>query len=375
MNIKSYFSASVEEALGRARRELGDEAMLLQSRKALPEARHLGEYEVVFGLGADARPPGEVSESPVPRHLAGEVAELKKQLDAMRRALTRSAFAPAQRLAPELTEIYALLAAHDVAPDLARDVVEAAAARAGCISGPLVRPPDAELWPRALAAEIEARVRVEPILGRTDTRPRMVALVGPPGAGKTTTLVKLAVNYGLACRRPVLLISMDTYRIAAAEQLRSYAAILGVGFLLLETATALAQTIEENQGKELILIDTPGCALAEVGGSDLAPFLSARDDIDTQLVLSSSMKSADLSRVIDAYEVFRTGRLLFTRLDETTASGSILNETVRTGKPLSFFATGQRIPEDLEAASSRKLTEMILGGCSTNVLARVSSAA
>src|SRR5690349_10348351 len=147
MNIKSYFSASVEEALGRARRELGDEAMLLQSRKALPEARHLGEYEVVFGLGADARPPGEDSESPVPRHLAGEVAELKKQLDAMRRALTRSAFAPAQRLAPELTEIYALLAAHDVAPDLARDVVEAAAARAGCISGPLVRPPDAGLWP------------------------------------------------------------------------------------------------------------------------------------------------------------------------------------------------------------------------------------
>lgn len=375
MKIKSYFSSSVEEALGRARRELGEEAMLVQSRKAPPEARHLGEYEVVFAVGAGesaARGPGELA---APQHLAGEVAELKKQLDAMRRALTRSAFAPAQRLAPELSEIYALLAAHEVAPDLARELVQGAAARSGWTDAPVGRPPDAETWPSALAQEIESRVRVEPAVGRAEARPRIVALIGPPGAGKTTTLVKLAVNYGLACRRPVLLLSMDTYRVAAAEQLRSYAAILGVGFQQLETATALAQAIEENQGKELILIDTPGCGLAEIDNSDLVPFLSSRDDIDTQLVLSSSMKSADLSRVIDAYAMFRPRRLLFTRLDETTASGTILNETMRTGRPLSFFATGQRIPEDLEAASAGKLTEMILGGCGTAALRRVSSAA
>ena len=375
MKIKSYFSSSVEEALGRARRELGDEAILVQSRKAPPEARHLGEYEVVFAAGAGdpaARGPGEPT---APHHLAGEVAELKRQLDAMRRALTRSAFAPAQHLAPELSEIYALLAAHEVAPDLAWELVQAAAARAGWTGVPVGHPSDAEIWPGALAQEIESRVRVEPVVGRADTRPRLLALIGPPGAGKTTTLVKLAVNYGLACRRPVLLLSMDTYRVAAAEQLRSYATILGVGFQQLETATALAQTIEENQGKELILIDTPGCNPAEMDSSDLVPFLSSRDDIDTQLVLSSSMKSADLSRVIDAYEIFRPGRLLFTRLDETTASGSILNEAVRTGKPLSFFATGQRIPEDLEVASVAKLTEVILGGRGASALRRVSSAA
>ncbi|HLK48195.1 MAG TPA: hypothetical protein VKT49_08675 [Bryobacteraceae bacterium] len=371
MKIKSYFSATVEEAIGRARRELGGEAVLLQSRKALADAHHLGEYEVVFASGAEELPP------PGTRPPAGEVAELKQQLDALRRALTRSAFAPAQWLgaAPELSESYGWLAAQDVAPDLARDIVQAAASRAGWMG--LARPPDgSDLWPARLAEEIESRIHADATIGRGDTRPRIIALVGPPGAGKTTTLVKLAVNYGLACRHPVLLVSLDTYRIAAAEQLRSYAAILGVGFQLAETAAALAQTIAENQGKELIFIDTPGCGPTEIeDGSELVRFLSSRPDIDTQLVLSSSMKSADLSRVIDEYEIYHPGRLLFTRLDETTACGSILNEAVRTGKPLSFFATGQRIPEDLEVASSGRLREMLLGGSGRNVLGRASSAA
>jgi len=163
----------------------------------------------------------------------------------------------------------------------------------------------------------------------------------------------------------VLLLSMDTYRVAAAEQLRAYAAILGVGFQVLETVPALAQAIEENRGKELIFIDTPGLGLGETADySRLGQFLSTRGDIDTQLVVSSSMKSADLSRVVDGFEVFRPQRLIFTKLDETGSFGPILNEAVRTGKPLSFFASGQRIPEDLEAATKRRLAELVLGGTS-----------
>ena len=184
-----------------------------------------------------------------------------------------------------------------------------------------------------------------------------------PGAGKTTTLVKLAVNYGLASRRPVLLLSADTYRVAAAEQLRSFATILGVGFQVVETVAALAQAIEENRGKELIFIDTPGLAAGDVADfAGLAQFLSTRSDIDSQMVVSSSMKSADLSRVVDSFEAFRPQRLIFTKLDETGSFGPIFNESVRTGKPLSFFATGQRVPEDLEAASPGRLAELILSG-------------
>ena len=112
---------------------------------------------------------------------------------------------------------------------------------------------------------------------------------------------------------------MDTYRVAAADQLRSYAAILGVGFQMLETVAALAQAIEENRGKELIFIDTPGWLRRHGSGRGLAHFLSTRGDIDTHLVLPASMKAADLARWwMRSKSCGR--RLLFTKLDETSST-------------------------------------------------------
>lgn len=369
MKIKSYYSRSVEIAIAEAREELGPEAMLVESRKAAPEARHLGEYEVIFALTSDSPPVRSKAVDPPPDQLSHDVATLKKELEGMRRAITRTAFAPPQWLggAPDSSEAYAILTANEVAPDLAREIVQSAESRSG--GGARLRvallkqPPDAVGYGRALAQELESRFTVKPSLGKTESGVRITALVGPPGAGKTTTLVKLAVAYGLACRRPVILISMDNHRIAAAEQLRSYAGILGVGFQLLETVSALAQSIEEHRGKDLILIDTPGLGFSELGdSSELARFLSTRPDIDTQLTLAASVKPVDLARMVDAYQVFKPQRLVFTKLDETTSFGPIFNEAVRTGMPLSFFATGQRIPEDLEEVTAGRLTGMILSG-------------
>ena len=380
MKIKSYYSRSVEDAIASARAELGPEAMLVNSRKAPIQTRHLGEYEVVFATLAPgeatadvpASSPETITSVPGMSHdrLSHEVADLKRELEGMRHVLTRTAYSPQQWAggSQDLSEAFAALSAAEVSPELAQEIVQAVGARLTPSRLPVSRTAqrtESAVFQRALAEEITARFSVEARLGRGPHAPHIIAMVGPPGGGKTTSLVKLAVNYGLAARRPVLLLSMDTYRVAAAEQLRSYAAILGVGFQVLETVGALAQTIEESRGKEFIFIDTPGLGFGDMEGAPgLAHFLSTREDIDTQLVLPASMKPADLTRMVNAFECMRPGRLLFTKLDETASFGPILSEAARTRKPLSFFATGQRIPEDLEAAVAARLVELMLGGFS-----------
>src|SRR5664279_3238829 len=382
MKIKSYYSRTVEDAMAAARQEMGPDAMLVNSRKAPPEVRHLGEYEVVFANVAGAEAPAEatlklqgersqaipLSQTPGSDRLSTEGAELKKELEGMRHAITRTAYAPAQWIgvSQDLSDAYAMLTAAELSAELAREIVQAAGDRLNGQRLPPGRPTpraDASAFQRALTEEISSRFTTEGTLGRGPETPRIVALVGPPGSGKTTTLVKLAVNYGLAARRPVLLLSIDTHRVAAADQLRSYAAILGVGFQLLETVSSLAQTIEENRGKELIFIDTPGLAYGDLEDAEsLAHFLATRTDIDTHLVLPASMKTADLSRVVDAFGVLKPRHLLFTTLDETRSYGPIFSEAARTGKPLSFFTAGQRIPEDLEAASPERVLDLVLHG-------------
>jgi flagellar biosynthesis protein FlhF len=386
MKIKSYYSRSVEDAMASARHELGADAMLVNSRKAPIQNRHLGEYEVVFATLGEDGPEAQNSPSfPSPQpalsdRLSSDVAELKKELEGMRRVLTRTAYGPQQwsGASQDVSEAFGALSAAEVAPELAREIVQAAAARVAPARVSSLRTtlrtegtarpdgtprPEVNTFQRALFEEVQSRFTVEPSLGNAGKGSRIVAVAGPPGSGKTTTLVKLAVNYGLAARRPVLLLSMDTYRVAAAEQLRSYAAILGVGFQVLETVGALAQTIEENRGKELIFIDTPGLGYGEMDdASGLGHFLATRADIDTHLVLPASMKPADLTRMVDAFDFLQARHLLFTKLDETGSFGPIFSEAARTRKPLSFFTNGQQIPEDLETATQDRVLDLIFAG-------------
>jgi flagellar biosynthesis protein FlhF len=199
-------------------------------------------------------------------------------------------------------------------------------------------------------------------LGVPDSSRKIVALIGPPGCGKTTTLAKLAIQYGLVPRLRTQLLTIDMERIGAADQLQSLASILGVGFASVETNGGLVHALEEHQQKELILIDSPGFGPREIAGAaPLAELLRSRNDIDVHLVLPASMKNADIARTVDRFEIFRPAKLIFTRLDETESAGCIINEVLRTGKPLSFLNFGQRIPEDLRAGDRTQLANLILG--------------
>lgn len=387
MKIKSYFAASVEAAISQAKQELGEDAMLMNSRKSMPEARHLGEYEVVFACTAipgKATPPAAPSpksetkseprfelksqsraepqirfQIPVmpPDRLTEEIADLRKQLERMASMFNRgTAVASSNLLAsPVLARLFSSLIANDIHSDVAQNIVSGLRARGDAGKPDVAR--------RGLCEEIASRCRVEATLGRTSGARRIVAVIGPPGAGKTTSLVKLAVAYGIAARRPTQLLTFDLERIAAADQLHTFAAILGVGFQTLEmTPNSLSLALEEHRGKDLILIDTPGYGPKDMeNAATLAAIFAKQSDIDIHLVLSASMKPLDLSAVVDRFAVFQPNKLLFTRLDETETFGSILNETSRTGKPVSFFCGGQQIPDDLEAATEQRVADLLIG--------------
>jgi flagellar biosynthesis protein FlhF len=249
-----------------------------------------------------------------------------------------------------MSEWHARLTAADMEGELVHQILGAAERRGG---------PESNGLEGAVLAEIEQRILVDSALGAANG-PRVVALAGPPGAGKTTMLAKLAVTCGLAARRSLALVSMDDFRVAGADQLRSYAAILGAGFQALDSVGALAHALDEYRGKRLVLIDTPGYGPRDMDrASDLARFLSTRPDIATHLVLTASMKSADLTHVVERFEIFRPSSLLFTRLDETACFGTAFSASVRHAKPISFLSTGQEIPDDLAPATKERIMSLL----------------
>jgi flagellar biosynthesis protein FlhF len=357
MKLKSFFANTIEEAIRLARQELGPDAMLVNSKRTGAEAQHLGLYEVVVCVEApetsrahELRKDGAL---PVDK-LSQDVSELKQQMEKLALTLARSGRGMASvAFNPELSRAFTALTDAELDTELAYDVV-------GRLASPVT--------PAALRCELAKLVTVDPGLGITGALSRVVALVGPPGAGKTSALVKLAVQCGLGAGKTVQILTTDTYRIAAAEELRSYAAILGIGCEVLETAAALARAIQEFSSKDIILIDTPGLCCSEMESSeDLAQLLATHASVDTHLVLPASMRAADLRRVAEQYSVFQPRKLLITRVDETETFGPILSRSVRMGKPVSFFSRGQRIPEDLEPATADILLDLVLGPLAAQV--------
>ena len=365
MRIKSFYAGSVEAAVGLARREMGDDAMLVESRRAPLEARHLGEYEVVCALvpEAGAAPAPEPAAAADPR-LAVELAEMRRQLDRMGCAITRSAWGGARWSAagPELAEWHAALMAADMDGDLVSQILDAAERSAS----------DGTTLEARIAQELGRRVLVNPNVGAPGGTPQIAALVGPPGAGKTTMIAKLAVSCGVAARRSVVLLSMDDYRVAGADQLRSYATILGASFRALDNVGGLVQALEEYHGRQLILIDTPGYGPRDMDrAAELARFLTARAAVDTHLVLTATMKSADLRRVAESFEIFHPSSLMFTRVDETGSFGTAFSLSASLGKPISFLGTGQAIPDDFEGAARARILHLL--GCAEARAARLAA--
>jgi flagellar biosynthesis protein FlhF len=207
----------------------------------------------------------------------------------------------------------------------------------------------------------------QPIQLNQGNKPQVIFLVGPTGVGKTTTIAKLAAHFSLIEKRRLALITIDTYRIAAIEQLKTYGKIIGLPVEVVFTPEALRHSIELHGDKELILIDTAGRSPRnKTQMEELKAFLSQDQSYESCLVLSAGTRYQDMLKIYDSFSVVPLHRLVFTKLDETEVLGSILSLIGHTQKNLSYVTFGQNVPDDIEVVNPRRLAKLIVGQLGEN---------
>jgi flagellar biosynthesis protein FlhF len=190
-----------------------------------------------------------------------------------------------------------------------------------------------------------------------------VALVGPTGAGKTTTLAKLAAHYSLSKEKAVSIITADTYRIAAIEQIRTFADIVGIGLQVVFSPDEVPDALIACENDDLVLIDTAGrSARNKQHMDDLSVLLASLKPDETHLVLSAATKDSDLHDTIELYRQFKVNRLLFTKLDETSKLGNLLNCVFESRIAVSYLTAGQSVPDDIELAQPGRFAQHVWEG-------------
>ena len=287
--------------------------------------------------------------------------DLRCQLDGLQSMVEdlcqRRATSASQELPAALFHLFTDLIDAEVSEELARELIDRV--RQGAAPGDL---DDSVLLKARMARMIEEEIHVTGPLRVTPGQRRLVALVGPTGVGKTTTIAKLAGNFHLRERRRVGLITVDTYRIAAVEQLRTYADIIDLPMEVVSTPREMRQAVERLADLDLILMDTAGRSPRdEVKIQELRSMLAEAEADEVHLVLSSVNSLENLKKTAQQFADVGVTALVLTKLDEATGLGNIIPLLRSCRLPLSYVTHGQNVPDDIAAADRRRLTRSMLG--------------
>lgn len=246
---------------------------------------------------------------------------------------------------PVFEEVYLDLLEKEMDEDLACELVEEVIRERKTISGPGKKQVE-----RRIVASLLRRIRLssEVLAVPTKGGQRILAMIGPTGVGKTTTLAKLAARAVLKQRLKVGFITIDTYRIAATEQLKTYAEIIDVPTKVVENVKGLARAIEDFADRDLVLIDTAGRSPRETSSlQELASALNELPNVQKALLLSATTKRSDLAEIAETYKNFHPDCVVFTKVDETQVYGPLFSHMARCASPMACLTVGQNVPKDL----------------------------
>ncbi|MHB8126790.1 MAG: flagellar biosynthesis protein FlhF [Desulfitobacteriaceae bacterium] len=390
MRVKRFVGQNVAETIGKVKKELGSEAVILQTRQ-FREGGFLGLFSklkveitaaiedspvVIKKAVQPARTPNkDLSNVPVDLSLRSEKVPIAaNRLPEKDSLLLQQEIQDMKKMLEKMNKHMEGLGGEKVIWPVPLQVWSEVLRERGLnenLINRILRQIQQTLCEQEWYDQVKVRYRLEEIICQlcinTSTiqpghdKPRIVALIGPTGVGKTTTIGKLAAGFSIVDKRKVALITADTYRVAAVEQLKTFGEIIGVSVEVAMTPSGLRNALHKHADKELIFIDTAGRSPHhDLHMSELRAFLDKANPDLTILVMSATTQLSDQLRVFKRFEPFTT-HLIFTKLDETASAGSILNLLENTTLPTAYFTNGQNVPDDIEVATPQCLVSYILG--------------
>lgn len=374
-DVRTFRAPTMHEALAIVRRELGPQAAILHTREVqtrrffgwLPGPRHF-EVIAATSINVPSRLPARRAESAATTDSAPTGAEVRRDgltetvhnqlsdLQAMVKQLCRSTEQRRSLDLPDgLFRLFTDLLDCELSEQHARELVDRIRAQL-----PPRETEDVVLTKSRLARMLAAEIHTTGPIAVTPGKRRLAALVGPTGVGKTTTIAKLAAIYRLKEKRRVGLITVDTYRIAAVEQLRTYAEIIELPMQVVSTPREMRAAVRRMDDLDLVLLDTAGRSPKdEVKIQELRAFLTEAEADEVHLVLSAVSSASALQHTIERFGGVGATALLLTKLDEAPGLGHLL-PLLRGPLPLSYLTNGQNVPDDIETADSKRLAHLLL---------------
>jgi len=362
MHIKRFTGPSVKDALRQIKAEFGGNALILSTKKlsqvlheVVAAIDHDLVEEAVISLDAPVSAPAQAS----PSGGKGGDGGKGRGLDAVKSEITELKDLCLKMLSEAgnpVSSLYSKLSSEFAANGVDKRLVDRLLLSAFNGVG-RKEAVDASFMRSELKAKLLGNITVvDPLSGKG-----VVAFVGPPGVGKTTTIAKLAAIHALKKKRRLALVSCDTYRIAAAEQMKLYGKLIGVPTEVAKDAKELAACLRMHRDKDLVLIDTAGRSVkSREHMGELAGISRISPHIRFNLVLGADTRDESLYDCVKGYASMPVDALTFTKGDMSRVYGPILNTMVLAKKPVSYLAGGQRVPEDIETATRERLVNFFM---------------